>query len=95
MAGQLRLELSGAHGAALADFRGMIEELLVRDWSKLVLGGGTVLAMHWNHRHGTVRGCRSIAQSRKGRRTGRPVLGPSDPGAGPECVGRLRARSLR
>ena len=50
MAGRLTLELSGAHGAALADFRGVIQELLVRDWSKLVLGGGTVLAMHWNHR---------------------------------------------
>ena len=53
MAGRLTLELSGAHGAALADFRGVIEELLVRDWSTLVLGGGTVLAMHWNHRHST------------------------------------------
>lgn len=53
MAGRLTLELSGAHGAALADFRGVIQELLVRDWSKLVLGGGTVLAMHWNHRHST------------------------------------------
>ncbi|MDE2752935.1 MAG: nucleotidyl transferase AbiEii/AbiGii toxin family protein [Gemmatimonadota bacterium] len=53
MAGRLTLELSGAHGAALADFRGVIQELLVRDWSTLVLGGGTVLAMHWNHRHST------------------------------------------
>jgi len=53
VAGRLTLELSDAHGAALADFRGMIQELLVRDWSKLVLGGGTVLAMHWNHRHST------------------------------------------
>ena len=53
MAGRLTLELSGPHGAALADFRGVIEELLVRDWSRLVLGGGTVLAMHWNHRHST------------------------------------------
>lgn len=53
MAGGLRLELSGTHHAALADFRRVIEELLVRDWSKLVLGGGTVLAMHWHHRHST------------------------------------------
>ncbi len=53
MADRLTLELSGAHGAALADFKGVIEELLVRDWSRLVLGGGTVLAMHWNHRHST------------------------------------------
>ena len=53
MAGGLRLELSGSHRAALADFRTVIEELLVRDWSRLVLGGGTVLAMHWHHRHST------------------------------------------
>ena len=53
MAGGLKLELSGAHRAALADFRRVIEELLVREWSSLVLGGGTVLAMHWNHRHST------------------------------------------
>ncbi len=53
MAGGLRLVLSGAHCAALGDFREVIERLLVRDWSTLVLGGGTVLAMHWNHRHST------------------------------------------
>ncbi len=53
MAGGLRLELTGTHRAALANFRPVIEELLVRDWSALVLGGGTVLAMHWHHRHST------------------------------------------
>lgn len=53
MAGGLTLELSSPHRAALADFRRVIEELLVRDWSTLVLGGGTVLAMHWLHRHST------------------------------------------
>ena len=53
MAGGLTLELSGPHRAALADFRRVIEELLVRDWSALVMGGGTVLAMHWHHRHST------------------------------------------
>ena len=53
MAGGLRLELTGAHRTALADFRGVIADMLVRDWSALVLGGGTVLAMHWNHRHST------------------------------------------
>lgn len=109
MADGLRLELPGAHRTALGDFRGVIEELLVRDWSALLLGGRTVLAMRWNHRHSTdldfawtalhrpplwarvsgrllpeerariVRECRSIARSRKGRRTGRPVLRPSDP----------------
>ena len=102
MAGRLTLKLSGTHGVALADFKGVIEKLLVRDWSTLVMGGGTVLAMHWNHRHSTdldrpplwaqvsgrllpeergrlVHECRSIARSRKGRRTGRPVLRPSEP----------------
>ena len=108
MAGAVRLDLSGTHRAALADFRRVIEELLVRDWSALVMGGGTVLAMHWHHRHSTdldfvveedepldARALRSrletlqrqgridvwlsIARSRKGRRTGRPVLRPSDP----------------
>jgi len=49
----LRLELPGAHRTALGDFRGVIDELLVRDWSALLLGGGTVLAMRWNHRHST------------------------------------------
>ncbi len=53
MAAGLRLELSGAHSDALADFRGVIEDLLVREWSTLILGGGTVLAMHWHHRHST------------------------------------------
>ncbi len=49
----MRLELPRTHRTALGDFRGVIEGLLVRDWSSLVLGGGTVLAMHWNHRHST------------------------------------------
>ena len=49
----MRLELPGTHRMALGDFRGVIEGLLVRDWSALVLGGGTVLAMRWNHRHST------------------------------------------
>lgn len=53
MAGGLKLKLPGAHHAALADFSEMMEELLVRDWSSLILGGGTVLAMRWNHRHST------------------------------------------
>ncbi len=53
MAGGLRLELPGTHRTALGNFRGVIEGLLVRDWSALLLGGGTVLAMHWNHRHST------------------------------------------
>lgn len=53
MAGGLKLKLPGAHHAALADFSEVMEELLVRDWSSLILGGGTVLAMRWNHRHST------------------------------------------
>ncbi|MDE2795856.1 MAG: nucleotidyl transferase AbiEii/AbiGii toxin family protein [Gemmatimonadota bacterium] len=53
MADGLRLELPGAHRTPLGDFRGVIDELLVRDWSALLLGGGTVLAMRWNHRHST------------------------------------------
>ena len=53
MAGGVRLDLTGTHRGAIADFRRVIEELLVRDWSTLVLGGGTVLAMHWHHRHST------------------------------------------
>lgn len=52
----MRLELPGAHRTALGEFRGVIEGLLVRDWSAPALGGGTVLAMHWNHRHSTVHG---------------------------------------
>jgi len=48
-----KLKLSGAHHAALADFSDVMQELLVQDWSSLVLGGGTVLAMHWHHRHST------------------------------------------
>ena len=53
MAGGLRLELAGAHGAALVDFKGVMADLLVREWSTLILSGGTVLAMRWNHRHST------------------------------------------
>ncbi|MCY3678164.1 MAG: nucleotidyl transferase AbiEii/AbiGii toxin family protein [Gemmatimonadetes bacterium] len=53
MADGLKLKLSRAHHAALADFSDVMQELLVQDWSSLVLGGGTVLAMHWNHRHST------------------------------------------
>ena len=53
MAGGLRLALADAHRAALVDFRGVVADLLVREWSTLILGGGTVLAMRWNHRHST------------------------------------------
>lgn len=48
-----RLTLSEDHVKNLTEVLPLIEQLIVADRSNLILGGGTVLAMHWQHRIST------------------------------------------